>query len=489
MNDGLGAAAARGVFWTGLGQILRQIVQVVGSIALARLLTPDDFGLVGMAWFFVGLGQLFADFGMGWAIVHSRSTDRTELSSCFWLNLAVAGGFALAIAILSPQIAAFYRRADLAPLVAVISLSLLLSGLGVVPSALLSREMRFAELAQAQVLGALSGTAAAIALAWHGAGAWALVTQILLAPTIGLLLVSTSAKWYPAFVFSWSKVTSLAKFGVALLGSNLVGYANRNADTLLVGRFLGSAPLGVYSMAMQLMLYPLQHVSSVFVRVLFPTLAQIRDDLPRVRAAYLRAVGAICVITFPMMGGLFAVADDFVTVVFGPGWSELAPVLKVLAWVGMLQSIGTTVGTIYLTMGKPQLALRVSLAAAPVLIGGIAAGLPWGILGVAIGYGVASCAMFYTVAMRAFSLIELKLREFHAAVYRPFLATIAMVVAVVASVQALSQLSPIYRLVITIVLGVGVYAAMSAAINRKQLLDLWNLVCSLRRKQAAQLVS
>jgi PST family polysaccharide transporter len=100
------------------------------------------------------------------------------------------------------------------------------------------------------------------------------------------------------------------------------------------------------------------------------------------------------------------VADDFVTVVFGPGWSELAPVLKVLAWVGMLQSIGTTVGTIYLTMGKPQLALRVSLAAAPVLIGGIAAGLPWGILGVAIGYGVASCAMFYTVAMRAFSLIE-----------------------------------------------------------------------------------
>jgi PST family polysaccharide transporter len=103
--------------------------------------------------------------------------------------------------------------------------------------------------------------------------------------------------------FSWSKVTSLAKFGVALLGSNLVGYANRNADALLVGRFLGSAPLGVYSMAMQLMLYPLQHVSSVFVRVLFPTLAQIRDDLPRVRAAYLRAVGAICVITFPMMVG------------------------------------------------------------------------------------------------------------------------------------------------------------------------------------------
>ena len=473
MTENLAGQAVRGVAWTGLGQLMRQIIQVTGSIALARLLVPDDFGVLGMALFFVGIGQLLADFGIGSALVQSRSDDRVVFSSCFWLNLAVAGVLAAAMVLASPLIADFYHRSDLAPVIAVLSLSLLLSGLLVVPTALLYKDMKFANLAKAQVMGSLVGALVAIGLARGGAGVWALVAQPVAGNLVNLAVCMWSARWAPSFEFSWPRVAPLARFSMALLGTNLVGYANRNADSLLIGRFLGAGPLGVYAMAMQLMLYPLQQVSSVIVRVLFPTMVQIKDDLPRLRNAYLKAIAAIAFVTFPMMGGLFAIADDFVFVVFGPRWSELAPLLKIVAWVGMMQSVGTTMGTIYLSVGKPGIALRVTLTIAPILIGAMAAGLPWGIYGVAVGYTVASLALFYYTAITAFRLIDLRLVEFHAAIYRPMAAALGMVVTVLLIAQLLAPMSPWVRLGLAIFSGVVAYGLLSMVINRKQVLELF----------------
>lgn len=475
--------AARGVLWTGAGQVLRQLIQVGSSVILVRLLVPGDFGLIGMAMFFVGIGQLLADFGVGSAIVQARSDDRIVLSSCFWLNLAVAVLLAAILLGCGPLIGSFYKRSDLVPIVAALSLNLLLSGLQVVPSALLYRDMRFADLARAQVLGSLTGALAAIALAWVGLGVWALVAQPLFGSTAYLLACTLSQRWYPRFEFSWTKVAPLARFSAALLGTNVLGYMNRNADSLLVGRVLGAGPLGYYSMAIQLMLYPLQQVSSVIVRVLFPTLVQIKDDLPRLRAAYLKAVACIALITFPIMGGLFALADDFVLVVFGHEWVEMVPLLKVLAWVGMMQSVGTTVGTIYLSTGNPGVALRVTLIGAPVLIGGMAAGLPWGILGVAVGYAIASFSFFYYTAVTSFRVIALELADFHRSLVRPLGATLAMVGVLVTAVASTQALAAVYRLSLGVILGVVSYIVFSLVMNRAQLAELLSIVRLLRRKR------
>lgn len=482
MTRDLRSQAVKGVFWTGLGQVMRQVVQVVGSIALARMLAPDDFGVLGMAMFFVGIGQLFADFGIGSAIVQARMDDRVVLSTCFWLNMAVAGTMALTILIASPWIAAFYHRQDLTAVIAVLSINLLIAGSQVVPLALLYRDMRFADLARVQVLGSLAGASVAIAMAWSGAGVWALVAQPLVGSSVTLSLCIAALRWRPCLEFSWVRTEPLARFSFALLGTNLVGYANRNVDSMLVGRFLGAGPLGIYSMAIQLMLYPLQQVSSVIVRVLFPTLVKIKDDPERMRGAYLKAVGAIAFITFPMMAGLFAVADDFVLVVFGDDWIPMAPVLKILAWVGMMQSVATTVGTIYLSVGKPQIALKVSLVAMPVLIVGMVVGLNWGILGVAIGYCVASYGLFYYSALMAFRLISLKITDFHAAVGRPLLAALGMVLTLEGIVPLLSSTLPMPRLSIMVVVGITLYLCFSLLINRQQLSELIAILASISRR-------
>lgn len=478
----LAVAAARGVAWTGGGQILRQVIQLAGQLVLVRLLAPEDFGLLGMAMFFIGIGQLIADFGVGSAIVQSQTRDPLTLSSCFWVNMALVAVLAALMAMAAPLIGHFYQRPDLTPLVAVLSLNLLLSGLQVMPFALLARDMRFAHSARAQVLGSLVGALAAIALAWSGAGVWALVAQPLIGSTTALLAAWWSHRWLPQMAFSWPAMAPLARFSFALLGTNLVGYGNRNIDSLLIGRFLGAGPLGLYAMAIQIMLYPLQQISSVIVRVLFPTLVQIKDDLPRLRAAYLKAVSTIALITFPLMAGLFAVADDFVLLVFGPAWVTMTPVLKVLCWVGLMQSIGTTVGTIYLSTGNPHVALRVSLIAAPVLVGGIAGGLPWGIMGVAIGYAAASYALFYYTAVTAFALIGLKLAAFHAAIVRPASASLLMLAVMLGTKSWIATWSPMPRMALIIGLGVVAYGLASAAVNRPHISELLAIVVSLRTK-------
>lgn len=480
----LRSQAARGVVWTGGGQLIRQLVQVGGQLALVRLLVPDDFGVLGMALFFVGIGQLLADFGVGSAIVQARSDDRVMLSSCFWLNVVIAAALTVVVLTISPLIAIYYKREDVGPIVSVLSLNLLLAGVMVVPTALLNRDMRFADLARSQVVGSLAGALVAISLAFSGAKVWSLVAQPLVGSTVSLLWAWRATGWLPSMQFSWQQVKPIARFSFALLGTNLVGYANRNADSLLIGRFLGASPLGFYSMAIQLMLYPLQQVSSVIVRVLFPTLVQLKDDLPRLRSAYVKAVGAIALVTFPLMGGLFALADDFVQILFGASWFEMIPVLKVLCWVGMLQSIGTTVGTIYLSTGNPSAALRVTLIGAPILIGGMAIGLPWGILGVAVGYAIATLSFFYYTLHVAFGLIDLDLRSFHRILVGPILATAGMIAILMGTGLFLDSWPVLARFSINILIGTCAYFVISFLVNRAQIDDIFATLKSLRRARA-----
>ena len=468
----LGVTAARGVFWTGAGQIARQVIQIVTSVVLARLLVPEDFGLVGMAMVFLAVAQLFVDFGVGAAIVHARTSDRTVLSSCFWANACVAGAFAVLVALISPLAGTWYRDPRIPSVLAALCLSLAFSGLTVVPGSILYRDMSFAKLAKAQVLASIAGAGVAVGAAWLGGGVWSLVAQPVVGGLVTLVLMVTYSRWWPALTFSWQSIRDLIHFSANLLGSNLLTYATRNTDSFLIGRYVGPVGLGYYSLAYQIMLYPLSQVSSVIVRVLFPTLSQLRGQEERFRNAYLKSISAIALVTFPIMMGLFAVAQDFVTVVFGEKWLPMLPVLKILCWVGMLQSIGTTVGTIYLATGRMHVAFKFLLVAAPVLVLAFIVGLSWGIVGVATAYAAASFGLFYVSLTIAFRIACIRLRDFHAAIARPLLASVVMLVVVTVSTSILQQWGIWERLGTEIGIGVLAYAGATLLLNKRQLREL-----------------
>ncbi|MDD5297434.1 MAG: MOP flippase family protein [Rhodocyclaceae bacterium] len=474
----LGVAATRGVMWTGGGQVVKQLTQISTSVLLARLLTPQDFGLLGMALVFVGVAQLFSDFGIGSAVVQGQSHDQTALSSAFWANLAVAGVLTIFVILASPWVAHFYVNPDIGPVVAATSLTLFLAGAQAVPQAILYRDMRFADTTKANILGSVAGSIVALTMAWQGFGVWSLVAQPLVGSTLTLVLIFRLGGWLPSPEFSLGSIRDLVRFSGGLFGANMVTYMQRNTDSLLIGKYIGSGPLGYYQMAYQLMLYPLQQVSGVIVRVLFPTLSKLQNDLPRLREGYLKAISGIALITFPMMMGLFAVADEFIRFVFGEKWVPMLPILQILSWVGLLQSISSTVGSIYMSQGKVRQLFLVSLGSTPVLVLALAIGLQWNILGVAAGYAFATFVVFYFSIFFAFRLVGLSLKDFHLTLWRPFLCALIMMGMVRVAAAGLPDMPIGLRFGLLVGAGVLVYTVASLLINRAHLAELKVMILS-----------
>lgn len=446
---------------------------------LARLLDPGEFGILGMAIVFTGFAQLFADFGIGSAIIQNRKLDDLVLSSSFWANTGVALLLVVSLAAASPLVAMFYNNPVLGPVVAVLSASLFFSGLTVIPRAILYKQMEFSKVAKAQVIGSFLGSLAAVSLALEGFGIWSLVAQPLLGSAVVAWLTYAYSGWKPKREFSWSSIQSLLHFSAGVIGSDLLNYANRNADNLLIGKFLGSGALGYYSLAYQLMLYPLEQVAGVIVRVLFPTLAQLQVDMVRFRQAYLKSVSAIALVTFPMMMGLYVVSNDFVLVVFGEKWLPMLPVLKILCFVGMLQSVGTTVGTIYLSTGRVRTMFNVNLIATPIILLSFVIGIKWGIVGVAVGYAIAVFILFYLTLLMALRIAKISFLAFHTALVRPFISSIlmlALISLVIQEMPSLIEWSPVCRLVAEVGFGVLVYSVCMLVGNRRQIVEIFMLV-------------
>ncbi len=470
----LSAAAARGILWSGSGRVARQLIQLPTFIVLARLLVPDDFGVVGMAMVVIAMGQLFADFGIGSAIVQSRDTDPTSVDSAFWANVAIAGLVAAGLSVSAGWIALFYGDPRVAPVLISLSISLVIAAMVNVPRALLHKAMDFSSDARAQVLGTLAGSIVAVAAAVAGIGVWSLVLQSIVG-NLGILLITTwKAAWRPRLVVSWSSLRPLLDFSMGLLGSSLLGLATRNADNVLIGKFLGSGPLGFYSMAYRIMLFPLNQVSDVIVKVLFPTLSTLQREPARYRRAYLLAISSIATMTFPMMLGLHVVLDDFVVVVVGEEWLPMLTILKVFCVLGMIQSIGTTAGAIYTSTGRTRLLFVLNLWFAPAIVGSFVIGLRWGIDGVAVAYAIASSGAIFVSLAVAFRIVGLRMREFHRVLAGPMAATLIMYASVAGFLVFFGAgfESALLRLAVSVPLGVVAYVVASLLVNRRQLLEL-----------------
>lgn len=478
-DKGLGKSAVRSVFWVGGGQVFRQVLGIVVSVILARLLAPEDFGLIAMAYVFIELAQVFTDFGIGAAIIQSKNANARVLSSAFWATVSVGLLLALLTAAAAPLVATFYGDERLFAMMLALSLTLLLSGASVMPRAILHKEMRFSVAVASAMSGSLAGAITAVGLALAGFGVWSLVWQPIVGSSVAFLLVFLVCGWRPRATFSWAGICSLARFSAHVLGNDLLGYMSRNADKLLIGRVLGSAALGFYSLAWQLMLYPLTHISSVIVKVLFPTLSLLQGEMARFRAAYLKATAAIGLVTFPLMVGLFMVSEDFVLAVFGEKWLPLLPVLNIFCFIGMLRSVMTTASIIYLSTGHTRTMFRITLVGTPLTVTAFAIGLSWGIVGVAVAYTMISFVISYVNLRIALKIIDLRVNDFHAVLARPFASAIAMGVGVWLIRSYLleaTSLDAAGRLAFAVIGGILLYAIAAPIINRPQISELRKLV-------------
>ncbi|MDQ2913772.1 MAG: MOP flippase family protein [Chloroflexota bacterium] len=475
----LGTRAISGIKWSGVAQVVQLLTRVGTIVVLSRLLAPREFGIMSMAFVLTGFVDLFKELGTGSALIQRKNPTNRLLSTTFWTNVCFGVFAAAGVIAIAPLAADFYHNARLVPVLQLLSVSFLLSSLSIVQQALLAKQLKFKKLAIIQSIAALTGSAVAIALAAAGAGVFSLVAQSISASGISTVVLWLSSSWRPTRDFSLDDLRSIWRFSANVVGFNVVNYLARNVDYILIGRYLGAQSLGYYTLAYNLLLFPLQNLTYVVNRVTFPAYASIQDDNARLANAYMRVVRATATLSFPIMLGLLATCDVFVRTVYGERWSPAIPIVAILAPVGLFQSFVALNGSIYQSKGRADLQFRIGIIASTVVIGSFFIGLRWGILGIAAAYAVTTfCVLGYPLMVISLSLIDLRVRDFLNAIRRPFAASLCMLAGLGAIRLAFPDLvfGSGMALPLLVLVGVVLYFAATFAVNRSQLREMWLLV-------------
>ncbi len=406
----MGRAVAGGAGWSSLGRLGSQALQFLASLVLARLIAPTEFGLVASVLVFTQFALIFFELGLGAALVQLRDLRQQDLATVFWINALGGLVFAGLLALCAPLIAGFYGEPGLRGVVLVVSLTFTLN-LGVCHLALLQRAMRFKQIALAELTAAATGFAVTIALAVAGLGVYALAIGPVVQSVTMTILLWSLVRWRPHHFVVRASVVRIRRFSAGMLGFNVVNYWGRNADNLLVGRFVGAEALGFYNRAFNLMTLPVQQLSQVLGRVMFPALVAMREDKARMAAAYRRTVASINAVSVPVLVGMTAVAPALVPALWGQRWTPTVPLLMVICMAGVPQAMATSVGWIYQSQNRTTTMFAVGSVSAAAGVLAMVVGLRWGALGVAVAVLLRSWLLLLPTLHFATRLIDLRARR------------------------------------------------------------------------------
>ncbi|GAA1998042.1 lipopolysaccharide biosynthesis protein [Microbacterium ulmi] len=390
-TGGLSHRASRGAMVTASGLWLKTLIQLGSTMLLARLLDPADFGLVAMVMAIVGVADLVRDFGMTGAILQARSLTPRQWSGLMWFSVLLGGGLMVAVAASAPLLAALYREDRLIVLTLAIAPTLLINGIAMPMQARVQRELRFGTLAQIDVVAMALGVALSIVAALLGWGVWSLVVLAGSGQIYRLIALWIAAKppWERPRLRSG--IRPFVTTGGSIFGVQLLNYAARNLDNVVIGQQLGPAALGQYSRAYALFLLPQQQLTAPLGRVALPVLASLQDDPDRYRRYVRGSLTVLGYLSLPTYAIASAVAAPLMLVLLGPGWDQAAQVFALLAIAGAAQGIGNVQGWLYITLGRAHRQLVYFLITKPIVIALFFVGIWWnGLVGLALLYGLAT---------------------------------------------------------------------------------------------------
>jgi O-antigen/teichoic acid export membrane protein len=451
-----------GLVWVGASQVGLQLTRAAVAIAVARLLTPDEYGLAALALVFTSLVLIFSDLALGAALIQRKTLTELDRTTAFWVTLGSGVLFTVIGVLLSGPVAALYGQPDAQPLMAVLSATFLLAALGSTQQVLMVRDMDFRRVEVLPMAGALVGGAAAVALAATGAGAWAIIIQQVVSVGATTALVWWRSPWHPRLAFSRASLRDLGGFSLYMLGHRMLYYLQTNADRFIIGRFLGTAALGTYAVAYNTILVPASKIGGPLQRIMSPAFCRIQDEPERIASAWARVTRLQGSITVPALAGLVVVAPDFVPVVLGGHWSAAVPVVQLLAWVGIVQALQSLNVDILMARGRTRTIFCFSIVLCSAHIVAFTIGLQWGVVGVAASYAISTTlveTMQTVLAARALGVSPL---VFVRALTRVFQAAMGMCAVVLGVRVALVDAGTggAVRLAVCIGVGAVVYSAL-----------------------------
>ncbi|MEI6947127.1 lipopolysaccharide biosynthesis protein [Paraflavisolibacter sp. H34] len=398
LKKNLKEQSVKGGFSTLGSQMIMFVLTIGSNMILARLLAPEYFGLVAMVTAFTGVVTIFSDLGLSTAIIQKEAINHRQVSAVFWINAGITTAIALVLALLAPVLVGFYHEERLLRITLAFAGGIFLSGLGLQHSALMKRQMRFKALSLVQIASTAAGVLAAVLLAWAGFGYWAIVAVNVLPQAFLTLFLWMACDWRPGFYLKAANLRSILGFGAGITGFDLVNYFSRNMDNMLIGRFVGSAGLGLYSKAYQLLMLPINQLRNPLNTVALPALSSLQSDPGKFAAFFRRYVFTLAFFSMPVVVFLGVFSNEVILMVLGPQWVEAGLIFKILAIPAFVQPIAGAQGLVLITTGKVKKYFRIGLVNSFFTVLSFCVGIQWGVTGVALAYaGVTWLLLFPSV--------------------------------------------------------------------------------------------
>ncbi len=414
----------RGGFAKVCGQAANFILRMGSLMVLGRLLSPKEFGLVGMVTAIVGVLNLFKDFGLSTATIQRTSVTEQQTSTLFWINIAVGTILGLLSLAIAPAVAAFYHEPRLAGVTAVLGAGFLFNAAGVQHSALLQRQMRFTATAAIDIFSLTISIAVGIGMALKGFGYWSLVGMTVTSPLICTICVWLATRWVPGMPRRRVGIRSMMRFGGTITLNGLVVYVAYNLEKVLLGRFWGAEAIGIYGRAYQLIIIPTDNLNSAIGGVAFSALSRIKEDQARFKSYFLKGYSFIVAMTIPITLFCALFARDMIFVVLGQKWMEAVPIFRLLAPTILIFALINPMAWLLFSLGLVGRSLKIALVLAPLVIAGYVVGLPYGPKGIALAYSTVMTLWVVPHIAWCVRGTVISLRDIFLAVRRPLLSSV-----------------------------------------------------------------
>jgi O-antigen/teichoic acid export membrane protein len=377
--------AVSGVKWSGFSMGAVTALQFITVAVLARLLSPSDFGLMGMIMVVVGFAQAFADMGLSNAVIYRQDVTDKHLFSFFWLNICIGIIIFLFILTLRPIISGYFQEELLNDYLIYSAFIFLITPLGQIFTTLLRKELRFKILSKIEIFSTLVYSVTAIILAALGYGVLSLVFGQLVRSIFQVVFLFFVFKneWLPRFYFNLHEIKSYLAFGGFQMGERAVNYLSANIDYIIIGRFLGPVALGYYTLAYNIMIFPLTKINPIITRVAFPAFSKVQSDNAKIQKGYCKILKYISTITFPMIIGMLLVASEFIPLVYGEKWTPTISILQIFCIVGIFKSLGNPMGAVLLSKGRADIGFYWNVFVVFCVCIAVLIGVQWGVVGVA----------------------------------------------------------------------------------------------------------
>lgn len=400
--------------WNMFSQTFKVLVQVVNIVYLAKIIPPAEYGLMAMALVIFNFGILLRDLGTSAAIIQRKELTHPLINTVFWLNTIMGIVLAIIVFSSSPLIANFYQQPQLIPILMMLSITFPLSSCAAAHLALLERDSKFKIVSIIEVTSATVSVVCAVVLANLGYGVYSLVVQAIILNLMSAIQFWFASNWRPTVrsFIDFQVLKDVFSFSANLSLFNFVNYFSRNADSFIIGKFMSASVLGSYNLAYRIMLFPLQSLTFVTTRSLYPILSKSQDDNKSISSLYLKCVFVILFITMPLMVGLAYFSEPFVRLVFGAQWYLTADVLKWLAPTAIIQSVLSTTGSVFMAKGRTNTLLRLGIIGAILQVSSFIIGVKYSITVFAMCYFIANILNAIPVMYCLFKLIDINFKCF-----------------------------------------------------------------------------